>query len=406
MFVSPIGRPISRIDGEKKVTGAAPYAIEHRMTNLAFAAAVTSTIASGRITHIDSAEAERMPGVLTILHYGNVGHLYRPAGVLEDMSRPGESRPPFEDENVYYYGQYVALVVAETYEQALDAAYHVKVSYDARKPLIRMDQSPMRRQLTAPGDANAPPANSHYARGDAESAYRQAPVKIDFTYVTPVETHNPMEMHGTIAVWEGDRLTLYESSQGVVNHHNVASQVLGMPLDSIDVISRFIGSGFGDKLFPWPHSWATAVAAKKVQRPVQFALPRTLMFCDVGHRPSVIQRIRLGANQDGRLTALVNDIENDTSFVDEFLENCVDPTSMLYSCPNVKAEQWEVKLNVGTPTPMRGPGRTPALFGLESGLDDLAIKLNIDPIEIRLRNYAEQDESSNKPWSRDRKSVV
>ncbi|HZU33347.1 MAG TPA: xanthine dehydrogenase family protein molybdopterin-binding subunit [Candidatus Angelobacter sp.] len=396
---SPVGQMVSRIDGSKKVSGAAPYAIEHKMQNLAFAAAVSSTIASGRITGIDTSVAERMPGVLAILHHGNIGSLYRPAGALEEMSRPGESRPPFEDENIYYFGQYVALVIAETFEQAQDAAAHVKVTYQTKKPLVRLDQSPVQGQESTSGDANSAPPNSKYSRGDAEAAYQQAPVKIDFTYVTPVETHNPMEMHGTIAVWEGDRLTLYESSQGVVNHHNVASQVLGMPPESIDVISRFIGSGFGCKLFPWPHSWLAAMAAKKVQRPVQFALSRQLMFTCVGHRPAVTQHIRVGATQDGKLTAFLNDVRNGTSFVDEYLEDCVDPTSMLYSCPNVAALQREVKLNVGTPTPMRGPGRTPALFGIESALDDLAIKLNMDPLEIRLRNYAETDESSQKPWS-------
>jgi xanthine dehydrogenase YagR molybdenum-binding subunit len=395
---SPIGQPVSRIDGPKKVSGAAPYAIEHKMANLAFAVAVTSPMASGRVSSMDTSEAERMPGVLAILHHGNFGELYRPAGSLEEMSRPGESRPPFEDENIYYFGQYVALVVADTFEQAQDAAAHIKVSYQAKKPIMRFSQSPEQAQAGG-SDVNVSPAKANYSRGNAESAYQQAPVKIDFTYVTPVETHNPMEMHGTVAVWEGSRLSLYESSQGVVNHHNVASQVLGMPLESIDVVSRFIGSGFGCKLFPWPHSWLAAMAAKKVERPVQFAIPRSLMFTCVGHRPRVEQHIRMGAMADGKLTALINEVRNDTSFVDDYLEDCVDPTSMLYSCPNVSAEQHEVKLNIGTPTPMRGPGRTPALFGLESALDDLAIKLNIDPIEIRLRNYAEKDEGSSKPWS-------
>lgn len=395
---SPIGRPVTRIDAPKKVSGTAPYAIEHKMANLAFAAAVSSSIANGRVTSIDTAEAERMPGVLAILHHGNIGQLYRPASPFEEMSRPGESRPPFEDENIYYFGQYVALVVADTFEQAQDAAAHVKVTYEAKKPIVRFNQSPVQSQAGG-SDANTPPPKESYSRGNAESAYQQAPVKIDFTYITPVETHNPMEMHGTVAAWNGDRLTLYESSQGVVNHHNVASQVLGMPLESIDVISRFIGSGFGSKLFPWPHSWLAAMAAKKVGRPVQFAIPRSLMFTCVGHRPAVEQHIRLGATPDGKLTALMNDVRNDTSFIDEFLEDCVDPTSMLYSCPNVAAEQRQVRLNIGTPTPMRGPGRTPALFGLESALDDLAIKLNIDPLEVRLRNYAEKDESSGKPWS-------
>jgi len=399
MSTSPIGTPVSRIDGPKKVSGRACYAIEHPMPNLAFAAAVTSTVGSGGITAIDTADAEKMPGVLAILHHGNAGRLYRPAGALEEMSRPGESRPPFEDENIYYYGQYVALVVADTYEQARDAASQVKVSYDVKKPLVRMRDSPLGGGSKLAGEANAPAPKAQYSRGDAEAAYQQAPVKLDYTYITPVETHNPMEMHGTLAVWEGDRLTLYESSQGVVNHHNVASQVLGMPPENIEVISRFIGSGFGCKLFPWPHSWLAAMAAKKVNRPVQFALPRSLMFSCVGHRPSVEQHIRIGATQEGHLTALLNDVRNGTSFVDEFLEDCVDPTKMLYSCPNVAARQIEVKLNVGTPTPMRGPGRTPALFGLESALDELAIKLNLDPLEVRLRNYAEKDESDGRPWS-------
>lgn len=395
---SPIGQPLTRIDASKKVSGAAPYAIEHKMKNLAFAAAVGSTIGSGRITSIDTSLAEKMPGVLAVLHHGNIGRLYRPAGALEEMSRPGESRPPFEDENIYYFGQYVALVVADTFEQAQDAAAHVKVIYEAKKPVVRLSQSPILGQGRASGDGNSA-VHSQHTRGNAEQAYQQAPVKVDFTYVTPIETHNPMEMHGTIAVWEGDRLTLYESSQGVVNHHNVASQVLGIPHENIEVISRFIGSGFGCKLFPWPHSWLAAVAAKKVQRPVQFALSRQSMFTSVGHRPAVEQHIRLGATQDGKLAAMINDIRNSTSFVDEYLEDCVDPTSMLYSCPNVSAVQREVKLNTGTPTPMRGPGRTPALFGIESALDDLAIKLNVDPLELRLRNYAEQDEGSKKPWS-------
>lgn len=389
MSTSPIGQPITRIDAPLKVSGRAPYAIEHRMSNLAFGVAVASTIGNGTVTHIDTSVADRMPGVLAILHHGNIGHLYRPAGSFEEMSRPGESRPPFEDDNVYYYGQYVALVVAETFEQAQDAAHHVKVTYDEKKPLVRIDQ--------APAPTGKP--ESQHARGDAESAFQQAPVKLDFTYITPVETHNPMEMHGTIADWDGDKLTLYESSQGVVNHHNVASQVLDLPLDNIDVISRFIGSGFGCKLFPWPHSWMAAVAAKQVKRPVRLVVPRSLMFTTVGHRPAIQQHMRIGATPDGRLTAMINDVKQHTSFVDPYLEDCVDPTAMLYSCPNVKAEQYEVQLNVGTPTPMRGPGRTPALFAIESALDDLAIKLNIDPLEVRLRNYAEKDESSNRPWS-------
>jgi xanthine dehydrogenase YagR molybdenum-binding subunit len=391
MSDSVIGQPITRVDGRLKVTGGATYGVDYDFDGLVYGVGVASTIASGRIRRIDSSEAEKMPGVLKILHHGNFDRLYRPANQLEEQSRPGESRPPFEDENIYYYGQFVALVVAETFEQALAAASHVRVDYESKPPLVRLDQ--------APAPTGKPAAQQ--ARGDAESAYQQAPVKLDVTYLTPVETHNPMEMHATIAVWNkaSQRLALYETSQGIVNHRNVASQVLATPLESVEVISRFIGSGFGCKLFPWPHSWMAAVASRQLERPVKVSVPRSLMFTTVGHRPMIQQRVRLGAAQDGKLVATINEVHQGTSFVDPYLEDCVDPISMLYSCPNVKGEQHEVQLNVGTPTPMRGPGRTPALFALESAMDELAIKLNVDPLEIRLRNYAEKDEGSGKPWS-------
>ncbi|MCU1286498.1 MAG: Periplasmic aromatic aldehyde oxidoreductase, molybdenum binding subunit YagR [Acidobacteriales bacterium] len=389
MSSSIVGQAVTRIDGRLKVTGQAAYGVEHRIQNVAHGVGVSSTIANGRIVRIDTSEAEKMPGVLAILHHGNFDRMYRPAGSLEEMSRPGESRPPFEDENVYYYGQFVALVIANTFEQAQDAASHVRVQYEAKRPFVRLEQVP------APNKS----PDTQSSRGNAEAALQQGPVKLDATYVTPVETHNPMEMHGTIAAWEGDKLTLYETTQGVVNHHNVASQVLGMPPESIHIVSPFVGSGFGCKLFPWPHSWLAAAGARHVKRPVKVAVPRTLMFTTVGHRPLVQQHVRLAATQDGKLVAMMNDVLQHTSVVDEYLENCVDATSMLYSCPNVKAQQYEVPLNVGTPTPMRGPGRTPALFALESAMDELAIKLNMDPLELRLRNYAEKDESSGKPWS-------
>ena len=389
MSSSVIGQPVTRIDGRLKVTGGAAYALEHPLQHVVHGVGVASTIGKGRIVRIDSTEAEKMPGVLAVLHHGNMAHLYRPAGALAEQSRPGESRPPFEDENVYYYGQFVALVIAETFEQAQDAAAHVHVEYDAQRPLVRIEQAPVPHK--------PPPAQ--YARGDAAAAFQQAAVQLDATYITPVETHNPMEMHGTIAVWDKGKLTLYETTQGVVNHHNVAAQMLGMPLESIKIISPFVGSGFGDKLFPWPHSWLAALGARHVGRPVKVAVPRTLMFTTVGHRPRTQQRLRLGATPDGTLVAMLHDVLQHTSMVDEYLENCVEPTSMLYSCPNVTGVQHVVPLNVGTPTPMRGPGRTPALFAIESAMDELAIKLNMDPLELRQRNYAETDESSQRPWS-------
>jgi xanthine dehydrogenase YagR molybdenum-binding subunit len=395
MSTSIIGQPVTRIDGRLKVTGGAQYGVEHAIDNVAYGVAVASTIANGKIRSIDTSEAEKLPGVLAILHHGNAEKFYRPAGTLEESSRPGESRPPFEDENVYYYGQYVTLVIADTFERAQDAAAHVRVKYEAQPPQLRLDEA------LVPSSKGEKKASANYSRGDAKSAFEHAEIKLDATYITPVETHNPMEMHGTIAVWdkEKEKLTLYETTQGVVNHHNVASQVLGMPPESIQIISPFVGSGFGCKLFPWPHSWLAAMGARHLDRPVKVCVPRILMFTTVGHRPKVQQRIRAAASRDGKLVSFSNDILQSTSKVDPFLEDCVEPTALLYACPNVSALQYVVPLNTGTPTPMRGPGRTPALFAIESAMDELAEKLNMDPMEFRLRNHAEKDESSGLPWS-------
>lgn len=385
---SVVGKDVTRIDGVLKVTGAAKYGVDYALENLVWGVGVHSTVGVGKIISIDTSEAEKMPGVLLVLHHGNAMKMYRAANNFEDSSRPGESRPPFDDDQVYYWGQFVALVVADTFERAQAAASRVKVKYDARTPDISTE-------VLTPKD---PPAVKD-ERGDVDSALGSAPVKLDVTYVTPVETHNPMEMHATIASWTKDKLTLYETSQGVVNHRNVASEMLAIPREQVEVISRFIGSGFGSKLFPWPHSWMAAMASKRLGRPVKVSVPRELMFTTVGHRPFTRQHIRLGSDEQGKLVAFNHEIFQPTSMVDDYLENCAEATSMLYSCPNLRAVQYLIHHNIGTPTSMRGPGRTPSLFAIESAMDELAIKLNIDPLEIRLRNYAESDEGSKKPWS-------
>ncbi|MGC2297233.1 MAG: xanthine dehydrogenase family protein molybdopterin-binding subunit, partial [Acidobacteriaceae bacterium] len=383
MSTSIIGAPITRIDGSLKVTGAARYAVDHPFDNIAFGVPVGSTVGNARIASIDTSVAQRMPGVLTIIHHGNTDQLFRPAGQLEQSSRAGEVRPPFEDDKVYYYGQYVAVVVANTFEQAQDAASKLKIDYEQHPNIVDLASA------TPPHG----PARIHYTRGNADQAFENAPVKIDETYILPVETHNPMEMHATIAKWDGDKVTLYESSQGVVNHQHVLSEMLGIPLDQVQVISPFCGSGFGGKLFPWPHSLLAAMAAKRVNRPVKVVVPRSLMFTTVGHRPLTQQRMRLGATPDGKLLSVQHDVLQPTSLVDTYVEQCTGVTTMLYSCENLAANQSLVPMNIGTPTPMRGPGIVPGLFPLESAMDELAIKLNLDPLDLRLKNYAEQDES-------------
>ena len=389
MSTSIIGAAVTRVDGPLKVTGKAAYALDHPLENVAWGVPVASTVGNAKIVGIDLSTAERMPGVLAVLHHGNTEPLFRPAGQWEH-SRASEARPPFEDDNVYYYGQYVALVVANTFEQAKAAADAVKVQYSAQKPSVSFDDGPIPERPRV-----------HYTRRDADQAFESAPVKVDETYEIPVETHNPMEMHATIAVWDGDKVTLYETTQGVMNHQQVMSEMLGIPLERILVISPFQGSGFGGKLFPWPHSLLAAVGAKKVNRPVKVQVPRSLMFTTVGHRPMTRQHMRIGATQDGKLVSIQHDVIQPTSMVDTYVEACTGVTTMLYSCDNVAAQQTLVERNLGTPTPMRGPGIVPGLFPLESAMDELAIRLNMDPLELRLKNYAEQDESFNpaRPWS-------
>jgi xanthine dehydrogenase YagR molybdenum-binding subunit len=382
-----IGSAVPRIDGPLKTSGKARYAVDHNFPGLVHAVAVQAAIGKGKIRTLDTSAAEKMPGVLLVLHHGKAEGVYR-FYPHESDGTISESRPPFADENIYYWGQYVAAVVAETLEQAKAAAGAIKVEYDAEKPDVNPDLS----------DFTGPRPES-WRRGDPDKGLASAAVTVDETYVTPVETHNPMEMHGSVAVWDGDNVTLYECTQGVVNHRTVMSEVLGVPRENVRVISRFIGSGFGGKLFPWTHSAIAASAAKMLNRPVKISTDRRMMFSNTGHRPRTQQRIRLGATQDGKLTAIRHDFLTETSQLDDFVEHCGEQTPFLYSCPNLVVTTGMVRRNVGAPCPMRGPGAVPGLFALESAMDELAIKLKMDPVEFRIKNDADRDEGKNLPFS-------
>lgn len=383
-----IGAAVPRIDGPLKTTGAARYSLDHHFPNLAHAVAVQSTVGSGRIRTLDTSAAEKMPGVLLVLHHGNLKNVYRTFPHEQDGSM-AETRPPFDDDKIYYWGQYIAAVVAETLEQARAAAAVIRVEYQSDAPDVRTD-------LSAGFDGPRP---SSWKRGNPDDALSSAPVVLDETYVTPVETHNPMEMHGTVAVWDGESMTFYDGSQGVVSHRTVMSEVLGLPRENVRTISRFIGSGFGGKLSPWPQATLAAAAARQLNRPVKLSVDRRMMFSNVGHRPRTQQRIRLGATQDGKLTAIRHDFLSETSRLDDFVEHCGEQTPFLYSCPNLEVTTGMVRRTVGTPAPMRGPGAVPGLFALESAMNELAWKLDMDPLELRLKNDAQIDEGTNKPFS-------
>jgi xanthine dehydrogenase YagR molybdenum-binding subunit len=378
---------LPRVDGPLKVSGAAIYTSDHNLPGMLYAVPVCATIANGSIESIDSNRAEGMPGVKAVYSRQNIGKLFRTAPAQGFTGILDERRPAFADDTIRYYGQYVAAVVAITFEQAVAAANAVKVTYHTEKPDVRdhleTDEKP----------------KVDSKRGDPEPAFQSAPVKVDETYVTPTETHNPIELHASVAVWDGQNFTLYETSQAVMNHQDVLAQMLGVPQENVRVISRFLGSGFGGKLWPWTHCAIAASAARNLNRPVKLVLTRDMMFQSVGHRPRTQQRVRLGATPDGKLVSLMHDSLNHTSILDDYSEGCSEATAYSYSTPNLRATSGLVRRNVGTPTSMRGPGAVPGLFALESAMDELAIKLNMDPVKLRLLNEPQKDEGLNLPFS-------
>ena len=379
---SIIGTATPRIDGPLKTTGVAEYTADFHFERMVHAVPVIASIASGRITRLDTAAAEKMPGVLLVLHYGNIGPLYRTVPG-DDNATNSEVRSAFEDEIVRHWGQYVAVAVAETLEQATAAAAAVNVEYEKQAANLRVSLDDFKGEpKTVSG------------RGDFDEAFDSAPVKIDATYITPIETHNPIELHASVVVWEGEHVTMYETSQGVVNHRAVMAQVLGLPLENVRVVTRFLGSGFGGKLFPWPHAAMAAVAARKLDRPVKLSLTRRMMFSSVGYRPRTEQHIQLGATKEGKLLALRHHFVNVTSQLDDFEEGCGEATPYLYSVANLEVTGGMVRRHVGAPMYMRGPGAVPGLFALEAGMNELADELKMDPLQLRLMNEAEKDESN------------
>ncbi len=392
-----VGQGVNRVEGRAKVTGRARYAADNRAPGVVHAAGVFSTIASGRIAALDLSAAERAPGVLAVLHHGNTPPLHRSPNEMEENTRVGEVRPPFEDENIYYAGQFVALVVAETLEQARIGSRLVRVAYDAATPLTLTVASGELVRGT-----RRSPDNPDYARGDAAEAWASARGRIDVTYRTPVEVHNPMELHASVAVWHGERLEIHESTQWVAGQKQALAKVLGVPAENVTVMAPYVGGGFGGKLFLLPHTVLAAVAARQIGRPVKLVVERQRMFTTVGHRPATRQRVRLGADSDGRLLALQHDTVSQTSLVHDFPESSGQTTRSLYGGANVAVTHRLVSGNVGTPTPMRAPGAGSGMVALEGAMDELALALGLDPIELRRRNIPDRDEHRQRPWSGNR----
>jgi xanthine dehydrogenase YagR molybdenum-binding subunit len=397
-----IGAPLDRVDGRLKVTGAARYAAEYPLPNMAHAVIVTSTIAKGRVTSIDSSVAERMPGVLAVLTPKNAErlpgmHASQP-GAEGPAARGGPAmRVPslLQDNVVHYNGQPIAVVVADTFEHAMAGMQAVTARYAEEKPLLDIHTAPKN-----PPESVKPLGGDRTSKhGDVNRGLASAAVKIDQVYTTPLENHNPMEVHSTIAHWENGGLTLYESTQGIFSVRNSVAKNFGIAPDKVTVVSYFTGGGFGSKGGPWSHETLAAMAAKRVNRPVKLVLTRRQMFGPVGGRPQTIQHVALGAARDGTLTAVRHDSTSNTSTLEDWVEPSTSQTRMLYASPNIETQYDLVRLNVGSPTFMRAPGESSGTFALESAMDELAYALGMDPVALRLKNYAEQDPESGKPWS-------
>jgi xanthine dehydrogenase YagR molybdenum-binding subunit len=389
---SPIGRRTPRVDGPLKVTGRAQYTSDFNFPGQLHAVPVGATIANGRVLRIDTAAAEKVLGVRAIFHRGNIGNIFSSSLGPGFTCVTDERRPPFADDVVRYYGQYVALAVAETVENAKAAADAVRVDYETLTPNVAtaLDAD---EEAAVVMTQYGPAKRLQSERGDPDGAFAAASVRLDRTYVTPAETHNPIELHATIAMWEGSTLTLYESSQGVFNLQSVLAQMFGLSKEDVRVITRFLGSGFGNKLWPWTHCALAAAAARQLGTPVKLVISRKMSFHTVGHRARTQQRVRLGATADGRLVALLHDYVNHRGMLDPYRENCGESTSFHYSVPNLRVTFGRASRHVGAPTSMRGPGTVPGLYATESAMNELADRLTIDPVRLRVINEPTMDEA-------------
>lgn len=383
-----VGAPRDRLDGRAKVTGTARYAADFAPARLANAVIVTSTIARGRVARLDPTRALAGEGVIAVMTHRNAPKVRAEAsGLFYELML-------LQDDRVRYDRQPVAVVIAEAIEQAVEAAALIDIDYEREVPVSCIEDS---RDRYTPEDIFGDPPDA--TRGDPDSALASARFRVRQTYTTPVEHHNPMEPHATLAQWDGDRLTVHDSTQGITNVRRRLAEVFEMPVERIRVLSPYMGGGFGCKGGVWSHVALAAMASRLVERPVKLALSRPQMFSSVGHRPRTIQTLDLGADRDGKLQAVVHRVLAHTSEFDEFIESSALITKVLYAVPNMRTTHELARLNVATPTYTRAPGESSGSFALESALDELSYEIGLDPIELRLRNYADVDPEDGRPFS-------
>jgi len=373
MADNAVGQPMSRIDGPLKVTGRATYAADHDVPGLVHAVVVSSTVTRATITSLGTGKATSAPGVLKVLTSFDGVKLAYPAG------------------QVNYFGQPVAVVLATTLEQAEHGASLVEVAYAPQPALTDMDDPRAAEQ--------AAPRTPDYSRGDPDAALHAAPTVLDETYTIIRENHNPMELPSTIAAWEGTKLTVWDKTQWVQGTARSLATALGIPAEDVRVISPFVGGAFGSAGMTWPHQMLAAFAARQMQRPVKLVLTRRQMYSGIGYRPTSRQRLAIGATADGTLTSIVHEARSENARYQTYEDSIATLPRFLYSSPNMRSRYRLVPLDVHLPTYMRGPGAVTGAFALESMMDELAHRLNMDPIQLRLRNEPATDQFANLPFS-------
>lgn len=395
------GAPVDRVDGRLKVTGHAAYAGDFSRPRMTYGVLVLSNIPAGRIAAIDLSQTTHMPGVVAVLTHLNAARL--PDGGRAGVDPPaGRVLSLLQDEVVHYNRQPIALVIADTLDRASAAARQVAVRYETSPPTL--DFAAGRAAAHAPDKVNMQPADSRRGRfaqggeGATEDPAAGA-AHVSAAYTTPMEHHNPMEPHATLAEWEGDRLTLYDATQYISGCQTTVAKTLGIPKENVRVVCPYVGGGFGCKGSAWSHVVLAAMAARHVGRPVKVVLERPQMFGPVGGRPETLQHFTLTAAPDGRFLSMTHDVWSHTSLIEDFTEGAALQTRIMYTCPSVETRHRLVSLNVGTPTFQRAPGHATGTFALESAIDEMASMLNMDPVQLRLRNEPAEDPERHVPWS-------
>ena len=394
MSTQHVGKSINRVDGRLKVSGEAKYAAEYNVPNLAYGCVISSEIARGTIASIDAGAALALPGVLRVFTHENTRGLPWFDGSYHDELAPeGSPFRPLYDEEIEFSGQPVALIVAETFELARYAASLVRILYARATHQTNLQAE---RHAAHEPKHRTPPPDS---RGDAARAFEAAPVRVEADYLVPVEHHNPIELFGATVVWHGDgTLTVYDKTQGVLNTQQYLTNVFGFGTRDLRVISPFVGGAFGSALRPHYHVFLAVLAARELKRSVRVSMTRQQMF-SFGHRPTTWQRVKLGASRDGTLQALSHDAVAETSQFEDFSEAVVNWSGLLYRCDNASFSHKLARLDLFTPMDMRAPGATWGVYALECAMDELAVELRIDPLELRLKNYAETDQNEELPFS-------